>query len=202
MPRVPGERQWRRAIASISPKQISATRSRIQPATSPEPDVDALYLPLLILLLLAGLVLVPLGLPGLWLMVLATIGYGAATHYAGVGVRTIIAVLVLAALGEAIEWWVGFKFAARYGGSRRAGWGALIGGLAGAAAGVPVPVIGSVIGSFVGSFLGAALFEYTAAPTNALRTGYGALLGRLWATATKVSLGLVIATVAIFAALA
>lgn len=163
--------------------------------------MEALYLPLLIALLVVGLVLVPLGLPGLWLMVLATIGYGAVTDYAGVGVRTILAVLGLAGVAEAIEWWVGFKFAARYGGSRRAGWGALIGGFAGAMAGVPLPVIGSVIGSFIGSFLGAAFFEYTAAPANAFRTGYGALLGRLWATATKIALGLVIATVALFAAL-
>lgn len=162
--------------------------------------MDALYLTLLALLLLAGLVLVPLGLPGLWLMVLAVIGYGAVTDFVGVGVRTIILAMVLAGLGELIEWWVGFKFAARYGGSRRAGWGALAGGLLGAMAGLPIPVLGSVIGSFLGSFIGAALFEYTAAPGNALRTGYGALLGRLWATATKMSLGLVIGVVALFAA--
>lgn len=164
--------------------------------------MEALYLPLLVVLLLVGLVLVPLGLPGLWLMVLSIIGYGALTAYRGVGLKTMILVVALAAIGEAIEWWVGFKFARRYGGSRRAGWGALIGGLAGATAGIPVPVIGSVIGSFFGSFVGAAIFEYTAQPTNALRTGWGALLGRLWATATKMSLGLVMAVVAIFAALA
>jgi hypothetical protein len=164
--------------------------------------LEALYLPLLVVLLLVGLVLVPLGLPGLWLMVLSIIGYGALTAYRGVGLKTMILVVALAAIGEAIEWWVGFKFARRYGGSRRAGWGALIGGLAGATAGIPVPVIGSVIGSFFGSFVGAAIFEYTAQPTNALRTGWGALLGRLWATATKMSLGLVMAVVAIFAALA
>lgn len=163
--------------------------------------MDALYLPLLIALLCAGLLLVPLGLPGLWLMVLAVIGYGAVTNYAGVGLRTIVAALLLAGVGEAIEWWVGWKFATRYGGTRRAGWGALLGGIAGAIAGVPVPVIGSVIGSFLGSFLGAALFEYTAAPANAIRTGYGALLGRLWATATKTALGIILAVVTLFAAL-
>lgn len=156
---------------------------------------------MLILLLLVGLVLVPLGLPGLWVMVLGIIGYGALTNFQGVGLKTMVLALTLAAIGELIEWWVGFKFARRYGGTRRAGWGALIGGLAGAMAGIPIPVIGSVIGSFLGSFVGAAVFEYTAAPDNALRTGWGALLGRLWATATKMSLGLVMAVVAVFAAL-
>lgn len=152
-------------------------------------------------LLLVGLVLVPLGLPGLWVMVLAIIGYGALTDFRGVGLKTMVLIIVLAAIGELIEWWVGFKFARRYGGTRRAGWGALIGGLAGAMAGIPIPVLGSVIGSFFGSFVGAAIFEYTAAPANAIRTGWGALLGRMWATATKMSLGLIMAVVAIFAAL-
>ena len=39
--------------------------------------------------------------------------------------------------------WIGFHFARRYGGSKRAGWGALAGGLIGAVVGVPVPIIGS-----------------------------------------------------------
>ncbi len=163
--------------------------------------MEALYFTLLILLLLVGLVLVPLGLPGLWVMLLAIIGYGAVTNFQGLGVRTMVLAMTLAGVGELIEWWVGFKFARRYGGTRRAGWGALIGGLAGAMAGIPIPVIGSVIGSFLGSYVGAAVFEYTAAPANALRTGWGALLGRLWAAATKMSLGLVMAVVAVFAAL-
>ncbi|HWA59713.1 MAG TPA: DUF456 domain-containing protein [Gemmatimonadales bacterium] len=161
--------------------------------------MNGLYVVLLIAVLLGGLVLVPLGLPGLWLMVLGIVGYGAATGYQGIGLKTIVLAVALALIGELIEWWVGFKYAQRYGGTRRAGWGALLGGLAGATAGIPVPVLGSVIGSFLGSFVGAALFEYTARPANAIRTGFGALIGRLWATATKMSLGLVIAVVALFA---
>lgn len=177
------------------------TATTIQTPALPEGGLEALYLPLLILLLLVGLVLVPLGLPGLWVMLLAIIGYGALTNFQGIGVKTMVLAMTLAGVGELIEWWVGFKFARRYGGTRRAGWGALIGGLAGAMAGIPIPVIGSVIGSFLGSFVGAAVFEYTAAPGNALRTGWGALLGRMWATATKMSLGLAMAVVAVFAAL-
>ncbi len=68
--------------------------------------------------------------------------------------------------------------------------------------GIPVPVIGSVIGSFLGSFVGAAVFEWTVAKDNALRTGWGALLGRVWATAAKSSLGLVMGVIAVFAAIA
>jgi uncharacterized protein YqgC (DUF456 family) len=151
----------------------------------------------------AGLLLVPLGLPGLWLMVLGVIGYGWLTGFRTVGVVTIAVVVGLALVGEIVEWWVGFWLAERYGGSRRAGWGALVGGIIGAVVGVPVPVIGSVIGAFVGAFAGAAVFEYTRqrSPGVALRAGWGAVLGRAAAAALKMALGLVIAVIGVYAAL-
>ena len=163
--------------------------------------MDWLLILLLVLVLFVGLVLIPLGLPGLWVMLLAVLGYGALTDFRGIGLGTLAVVTALAFVGEVIEWWVGFKYTQRYGGSRRAGWGALLGGIVGAFAGIPIPIIGSIIGSFLGSFAGAAIFEFTRSADNALRTGWGALLGRMWATAAKTSLGLVMAVVAVFAAL-
>jgi uncharacterized protein YqgC (DUF456 family) len=158
---------------------------------------------LLILALASGLVLIPFGLPGLWVMVLGVIGYGWLTGFATVGVATIAVVLSLAALGEIVEAWVGFRSARRYGGSRRAGWGAMIGGLVGAVVGVPVPVVGSVVGAFVGAFAGAAVFEYTVARRagTALGAGWGALVGRAIGAAVKVAGGRANGVVAIFAAL-
>src|SRR5579884_3661354 len=158
-------------------------------------------LPILVLVACCavGLVLVPLGLPGLWLMVLGVLGYGWLTAF-----RTVGAVVVgLALAGEAVEWWLGFALARRYGCSRRAGWGALAGGLVGAAVGVPVPVVGSVIGAFAGAFAGAALFEYTRAREAgaALNAGWGAVLGRAAAAAVKLALGIAIAVVGAVAAL-
>ena len=162
--------------------------------------------PLLALLLavicLGALCLVALGLPGLWVMVLAVLGYGAITHFATVGWGTIITVFTLAGLGELIEFWLGYGLTRKYGGSKRAGWGALLGGIVGAAIGVPVPVIGSVIGALVGSFAGAALFEYTATwhTHTALRVGWGAFLGRVAANTAKMAIGLVMAVVVMWAA--
>ena len=151
---------------------------------------------------LAGLALVALGLPGLWLMVVAVVAYGWLTDFVRIGVVTIVVVVVLAGIAEVIEAWLGFGLARRYGGSQRAGWGALIGGLVGAIVGVPVPVIGSVIGAFVGSFAGAVVFEYSRSDAGtAVRAGWGALVGRAAATAAKMGLGVVIAVVALFAAI-
>src|SRR5204862_144619 len=70
---------------------------------------------LLALCLLAGLVLVPLGLPGLWVMVAGVAGYGWLTDFRSVGVPTIALVLGPALVGEIAETWLGFRLARRAG---------------------------------------------------------------------------------------
>ena len=152
---------------------------------------------------LVGLLLIPLGLPGLWVIVLGILGYGWLTDFRTLSVGFIVVIVVLALLAEAFEAWIGFRFAQRYGGSSRAGWGALVGGLAGAIVGVPVPIIGSVIGGFAGAFAGAALFEYTRvrALEGSAKAGWGAVLGRAAAAAGKMAVGIVMVVAALFAAL-
>lgn len=155
----------------------------------------------LLFVFLVGLVLVALGLPGLWVMLLGIIGYGWATDFRSIGVATIASASALAFAGEILEGWVGFHYSRKHGGSHRAGWGALLGGIIGALVGVPIPVVGSVIGSFAGSFLGAVLLEYTASArtAGAIRAGWGALLGRTWAVAAKTALGFAIAIIGFLA---
>jgi uncharacterized protein YqgC (DUF456 family) len=150
-----------------------------------------------------GLALVPLGLPGLWVMVAGIVGYGWLTDFRSVGVATIAVVFGLAFLGEIVEAWLGFRFARTFGGSRRSAWGALVGGIVGAVMGVPVPIVGSVVGAFLGSFAGAALLEFSLSrtPGTAVRAGWGAVVGRATAAAAKIALGIVIAVLGTFAAL-
>ncbi|MGH7606881.1 MAG: DUF456 family protein [Gemmatimonadales bacterium] len=152
---------------------------------------------------IAGLVIIPLGLPGLWVMVGGLLAYGWLTGFRSVGVAMIGTALGLALVGEIVESWLGFRMARRYGGSSRSGWGALLGGLAGAIVGVPIPVVGSVVGAFLGAFVGAALFEYSHSRATgvAVGAGWGAVIGRAAAAAVKIALGLVIAVLAVFAVL-
>jgi uncharacterized protein len=158
---------------------------------------------LLLLACVAGLLLIPFGLPGLWLIVLAIIGYGWLDDYQNMSAWFLLVVIGLATLGEIAEARIGFSYARRYGGSSRAGWGALVGGLAGAIVGVPVPLIGSVIGGFVGAFAGATLFEYTRARQSdvAARAGWGAVLGRAVAAAVKMAIGVALSVAALWVAL-
>src|SRR5256885_17183453 len=104
---------------------------------------------LLALCCIIGLVLVPLGLPGLWVMVGGVVGYGALTGFRTIGIATMAIVLGLALLGELVEWWVGFGLTERYGGSRRAGLGAVAGGGVGALVGVAGPHVGGGGGGFL-----------------------------------------------------
>ena len=165
--------------------------------------MDLLAISILAAAALIGLCLIPLGLPGLWVMVAGILAYGWLTGFRSVGVATIAIVLGLAFLGEIMDQWLGFHYAKRYGGSARSGWGALIGGIIGAMIGVPIAIIGSVIGAFLGSFAGAALFEFTYSRHAgvATRAGWGALVGRAAAAAGKIAIGLVIAVIGVFAML-
>ena len=94
--------------------------------------------------LVIGLILIPFGLPGTWIIAAAALGYSLLVP-GSVGMFTVICVTVLAVIGEALEWVLTAKYARKYGGSKRASWGAVIGGMIGAFIGIPVPIVGPVL---------------------------------------------------------
>lgn len=146
--------------------------------------------------LLVSLPLIPLGLPGLWIQVLASVLLAAATGGALIGWSWVMAFTALAIVAELVEFVSGQWGARRFGGSRRAAWGAFAGGLAGAfIGGVPLPVVGSIVASFIGTFAGAILGEMSAqrSVTPGLRVGVGAVVGRAIGVAAKTAVGLAIA---------
>jgi uncharacterized protein YqgC (DUF456 family) len=144
--------------------------------------------------ILLSLVLIVLGLPGLWIMVATAVTYNLIVPGDPIGWFTLVAVAVLALVAELLEFTMTGRYARKYGGSRRAGWGAIIGGMIGAFVGVPVPIIGPVIGAFVGSFCGALVAELTggASAGDATRVAKGALIGRVMSTVLKIGIGFTI----------
>jgi len=143
---------------------------------------------------LLSLFMIPLGLPGTWVMIAAGVGYSILVPNS-IGVFALVGTTVLAVVGEIFEFTLAGKYARKYGGSRRAGWGAVIGGMVGAFVGVPVPIVGPIIGAFAGAFIGALVFEYSreADHRTATRVAWGALIGRVVAAALKVAIGFAIA---------
>lgn len=150
---------------------------------------------LVVAVLMAGsILLIPLGLPGLWVLA-ALVGVGALVGE--VPFWIVVGAFVIATAAEIGEWLVVRSMNVRYGGSPRAFWGAVAGGLGGVLVGTPIPVVGSVVGGFLGSFLGAALVTYYELRDVAAagRVGWGVLLARTLSVGLKVAAAVVILVV-------
>ena len=157
---------------------------------------------LLAAVLLLSFVMIPFGLPGLWIMVGAALAYQLLLP-GTVGMVTLVGTALLALVAEVLEFTLAGRYARKYGGSRRAGWGAIIGSIVGAIVGVPIPILGSIVGGFVGAFVGAFIAERSRGTERAgsSRVATGALIGRVVAAAMKTGIGVVIAVWVFTAAL-
>lgn len=161
-----------------------------------------------VLLLAAALAvsifLVVLGLPGLWLMLGAALVYDWLVPVPGIGMVALSVAAALALVGELLEFVLATRYTAKYGGSTRAGWGAILGGIAGAIVGLPIPLVGSVIGAFFGAFVGALVLELTtvhATRASATRVAWGAMVGRVAAAVAKTGVGCAMAALLLASAL-
>jgi uncharacterized protein YqgC (DUF456 family) len=148
-----------------------------------------------IIVLVIGWMMIPLGLPGLWVMIGVT-AVGAITGV--VGLWALLLCVAIAIIAELIEFVLVGRITKRYGGSRKAFWGALAGGFIGILIGIPIPILGSIIAGIVGTFVGAALVTYaeTKQMGSAQRVGWGAVLGRMLTAAAKTAAGLAILAIA------
>lgn len=146
---------------------------------------------LIVALMALSIVLIPLGLPGLWILA----GFVLLGAVLGeVSAWVVVAAVLLAAAAELAEWLVIRNMNLRYGGSPRAFWGAIAGGSVGVVVGAPIPVVGSIVAGFLGSFLGAALVTwYELRDLDAARrVGWGVLLARTLSVGLKVAVAVVI----------
>ena len=157
---------------------------------------------LLVIICLFSLFIIPLGLPGIWIMIAAGIGYSILVPNS-IGMVAIVATALIAVVAEVLEFTLTGTYAKKYGGSRRASWGAIIGGTVGAIIGVPVPIVGPIIGGFIGAFAGALVAEFSRGTGGeaSVRVAWGALVGKAVAAAMKVAAGFVIAAWLVIAAL-
>jgi uncharacterized protein len=144
---------------------------------------------------LVALVMIPIGLPGTFVQVLAAAAVAVLSDGTHMTWTWVVVFAVLALVAEIVEFLCGQWGARRYGGSRAAGWGALVGGIAGAfVGGIPLPVIGALLMSFFGTFVGAIAGEMwqRGQVEPDLRVGWGALVGRVVGVATKLCVAFVI----------
>ena len=172
--------------------------------TSPTMALDWIYYLLLAILLVFGLFINILGLPGLWLMIAAAAAYAWATGGVHLYWHGLIALLVLAILAEVAEFVAGAAGSKAAGGSKRGMLGAIVGGIVGGILGTPLfPVIGTIFGACLGAFVGAFVVEVGIGrdPDEATQIGWGAFKGRFWGIVVKLGFGFVMLVVGLVTAL-
>ncbi len=168
----------------------------------------SVYVGLLIASAVMGILLTLLGLPGNWLIVAAVAVYAYNVKDAGradIGIAVAIAVFVLAAIGELLEFAAGAWGASRAGGSRRSATlalvGSVVGGISGSIVGLPIPVIGPLLAAVffaaLGALLGAMAGEIWKGRTleQGWTVGRAAFHGRLLGILVKLAVALVMVAV-------
>jgi len=149
---------------------------------------------LLILISVAGLGLVAVTLPGLWVMTAAAAVYALMTREFSLGHRTLIALFLLSVAAEILELTAGGAAARKAGGGRRASLGALVGGIVGGIVGSFVlPLVLTLVGICIGAFIGAAALELLGGgeTVHSFKVGWGAAKGRFFGVVLKMAIGVV-----------
>ena len=159
---------------------------------------------LLCLVNVAWIATIVAGIPGTWLMVGSTVFVawwwraGTAASQPGMfNIWTLVAITVIAAVAELLEFLAGVVGSQRAGGTRWGALGALGGGLVGAIVAtplIPLPLIGSLAGACIGAAAGALALElYTGQQLHvSIKSGVGAGMGTFVGRAIKLIAGALI----------
>ncbi|MFQ5823334.1 MAG: DUF456 domain-containing protein [bacterium] len=142
------------------------------------------------IVMISGIVIIPFGIPGTFIIVGNTLIYGWLTNFAEVTWKFIGILFLISVLAEVVEFFMGAAAAAKYGASKPGMFGAIVGGFFGAIWLTPMfPLIGTILGAFIGAFSGATLFEYFGSKDmqKSLRAGFGAFLGSVGGKLTKIA---------------
>jgi hypothetical protein len=144
------------------------------------------------LAMLACIIVIPLGLPGAWILLALALLAAWLGGFAAIGWQALALMLLLVILAEILEAILGSAMARKFGASWWGVFGAFAGGFLGAIIGSAIlPLIGTLAGAFLGAAAGAVALEawhQRRLDQSALRAGWGAFLGKLLAALLKVSL--------------
>lgn len=145
------------------------------------------------IILLGGLIAIPIGLAGNFIILATAIVVGVVTKFTTIPLIGLIIMAVAVIAGEIIEAFLGSVMARRYGASKWGMLGAFVGGIVGAILGTPfVPVMGTIVGSFLGAGVGAVAFEWfhLRQLESSMPAGIGALIGKIAASLLKLWIGI------------
>lgn len=166
--------------------------------------MDYFLVILFIVFLVAGVLLQIINLPGNWvgiifLAIWKFIGPAATTHELTLGF--FIAIVIMAGIGELLEWLIQLKVGKKLGSSTKGNIGGIIGSIIGAILLLPLFFgFGALLGALLGAFLGCLIVELIAGRPRpeAMKAAWGAFLGRGLGMGIKLGIGTTIIWLAIF----
>ena len=150
--------------------------------------------------------IVLIGLPGTWIMIALAFGIALLQRlWAPAGSEWLVpwwvfvVAIVIAIIGEVLEFMAGALGAKKGGASKQGMFGALIGGFAGTILGtflIPIPIVGSLIGAILGCGVGAVIGELRVSPEvriqDTLKPATGAVVGRILGALAKLPCAFVV----------
>jgi uncharacterized protein YqgC (DUF456 family) len=160
-------------------------------------------------LLAAGLLAIPFGIPGTYIILAGILVLGFATDFSGaIGPWFVAAMALLTLIAETADNWLTMLGARRFGASKASMWLSFLGGLAGALIiGAPLALVlgplGPIAGGFVGAFAIVVLNEHRQTNNwkDAVRAGWGALLGRMAGIVLKLIIAIAMVSAVVIAIL-
>lgn len=152
----------------------------------------AVWAGLFVALLVLVLCLHVFGLPANWILLALVAVWRWAHPQMDAGVWFFVLLAVLAATGEIVEFVSQAWSVKRFGGSSRANWWSILGAIVGAVVGAPFFFgLGALPGALIGAWLAAVTAELSLGRCReeALRSGWGALFGKVLGLSVKLGLG-------------
>lgn len=153
-------------------------------------DLELLINIFFCIIILSGVFLTLIGLPGNLLIVLSGVAYGYYHHFEHVNYIVLGMVILIFIMSECIEFIAGVMGAKKEKASKRSMVAAFLGTILGGIGGtILLPIIGSMIGALLGAFAAAALAEYTKEKNKeqAKRVGISVLKGQIFAMILKLT---------------
>ena len=152
-------------------------------------------------IILGGVIMTMVGLPGNILIVLVGVAYGYSDSFVHVNIVVLGIIIGIFIVSELIDFWSGLIGAKKQKASKRAVVAAFIGTVLGGIWGtVILPLIGSIVGALVGAFVITALAEYTKTKNKeqAKRVAIGVLKGQIIGMIFKVAAAVSMASALIY----
>lgn len=155
--------------------------------------MEPISVTLIIAFLILGLIATIFSLFGTLIIFLTALVSSFTTNFTLFSTTQLFILAFLYIIGELLEFLFSYFGARKFGATKAAAWGSIVGIVVGAIAGSIIPIIGVFLGSIIGLFLGAFIVELSIKKNifDSIKAGSGSLFGRLSAIIGKLVIAII-----------